>query len=291
MESLFDFWKPSAERNFLKLAARAGPQDAAVQQLLFLWGPRPDAHQLDWLEHRARSASGAERSQWLRHLSDRGASDRVIQISEVGDAIPGINSPERDVYLDVIVNQRDSDRLRRFIRGELSQEIGPAKVRQLAKLAVQESLPKVATEAYRSLFTLRPGDVEAAGWLGRVAYAEDRREEAMELIALTLEKDSDDYESHYIYGELLYADERRVEALPHLRKAKEMIEASARKTVEMRLAWGQALFRLGHLQQAIDIYAGLYAERSNDPGIRADYASLLIDARDYQRAQTVLWSN
>jgi hypothetical protein len=283
--------KQAAEHNFLKLASSAGPEDAAVQQLLYLWGPRPEVHQLDWIEDRALSANGKDRVHWLAHLRDRGAGDRVIQLLETNPAQMNGDGNMRKLYLDAIVGRRDTVRLRQAIRSELTREQRPEKVRELAKLAVQEDISDVATEAYQSLFQLRPGDIEAAGWLGRVAYAEGRRAEALELIGLTLGKNAQDYETQYIYGELLYADERRVEALPYLKATKKLIEATTRKTVEMRLAWGQTLFRLGLLERAIEVYADLYAERGDDAGIRADYAGLLIDARNFERAQTVLWSN
>jgi predicted Zn-dependent protease len=282
--------KQDAEKNFFALASNAGPREDPVLQLLHLWGPRPEPNQMDWLEQRVQAATGKERRLWLGYLNERGGQDRVIRLVEQA-GYSGAGGPDRKVYLDAVVALRDTERLRSALRTELSSERRPESLRGLAKLAVQEDLQDVATEAYGALLARRPQDPEAAGWLGRIAYAEGRREDALGLIAITLGKDADNYQSHYIYGELLYADERRNEALPYLRRALELINAVPEPGIEMRLAKGQTLFRLGRTDEAIEVYARLYAERGGDPAIRADYGSLLIDARDLERARAVLWSN
>ena len=55
--------KRAAELALRALAVAAPPTSRDVRQLLFLWGPRPAAEQLDWLE-RAR-ARPAGRTGWL----------------------------------------------------------------------------------------------------------------------------------------------------------------------------------------------------------------------------------
>ena len=72
--------KRGAELAFRTLAAAAPPTSRDVRQLLFLWGPRPASEQLDWLEARARAASGQDRVAWMRLLTDRGAPTRAIAI-------------------------------------------------------------------------------------------------------------------------------------------------------------------------------------------------------------------
>ena len=52
--SLAEGERPLAESILLDLAENASPESPDVQQLLFLWGPRPQPSALDWLAARAR---------------------------------------------------------------------------------------------------------------------------------------------------------------------------------------------------------------------------------------------
>ena len=50
--------REAAQAVFLDLAANAPPDGIDVQEMLFLWGPRPSAKALDWLEQRAKACGG-----------------------------------------------------------------------------------------------------------------------------------------------------------------------------------------------------------------------------------------
>ena len=72
--------KPRAEQVFRTLAAAAPPRSPDVRMLLFIWGPRPAAEQLDWIEARARRAGGADKAEWMNILVGAGAATRAVAV-------------------------------------------------------------------------------------------------------------------------------------------------------------------------------------------------------------------
>jgi len=59
---------------FRELAETASAKSQDVEQLLYLWGPRPAKEDRKWLAERAKTSQNEERTEWLRHLVNAGGA-------------------------------------------------------------------------------------------------------------------------------------------------------------------------------------------------------------------------
>src|SRR4051794_22860374 len=76
-----------AEAAYREIAATEPPDGPDMRQLLFLWGPRPGAESLDWIEGRYRAAKTAhDRRVWIGYLADLGGAVRAVAVIEAEGA-------------------------------------------------------------------------------------------------------------------------------------------------------------------------------------------------------------
>ena len=111
--------REAAQAVFLDLAANAPPNGIDVQEMLFLWGPRPNAKALDWLERRAKaSVEPREFASWLSILATKGGASRVIGLIDASDAKH--EDALRDVLILALQKSGDVTRLSAEIDAALS---------------------------------------------------------------------------------------------------------------------------------------------------------------------------
>ncbi|MBM3567716.1 MAG: tetratricopeptide repeat protein, partial [Alphaproteobacteria bacterium] len=272
-----------AEPAFRALAASAAPDSNDVGQLLYLWGPRPTAAQIDWIEARAQGASGEARLAWLRKLLDVNAYARVIAFYERQPDDAG-----RPAYIEALVRLRDGRRLAAAIEGRIAAGAGVEELRQLARLGEQESQLRPALGALQALLAKQPDDAPALAQAGRIAFYLNRRNEARDALARLLARAPGDYQSNFIYAEVLAAEKRIAAARPHFQRALELVRAEPVQTYPMRLTEAQTLQRLGRREEALAAFKDLVEERPRDASLRADYVAALLDAGRTAEARQML---
>ncbi len=133
-----------------------------------------------------------------------------------------------------------------------------------------------------------PSDPEAARWLGLQEFASGRTAGARRYLAQVVDTPLADHEVNSAYGEILLQAGERDAARFHFRRALDQLEAGRDRSVATRVARAQLLNRLGDTTQALALMAALVGERPADPGLRADYANLLMDNKLYDQARRVL---
>jgi len=279
--------KAAAERIFLALA-EAEPSDGLnVQQLLYLWGPRPRAEQLDWLTRRGEAATGGrDRAGWMRALTNAGAADRALALAEP-DAGP-VEGPVFEATLEALGALRLRPELAEALALRIPVEEAPRKLRWLGQLASGNALPALALDAYEKLLTVLPRDTDALRAAGFAALAEGEVERARDHLTRFFELAEGDAETNFVYGDVLVALGWRDLASYHYARALAAIDGEARPGYALRLLRANALARLGEVDRAIEAFEDLRVERPDDPNSRADFAALLIENRRYGRAEHVL---
>lgn len=280
--------KRGAEPAFRALAAAAPPTGRDVSQLLFLWGPRPAAEQLDWLETRARAASGQDRAAWMRLLTDRGAPARAVAVyhatARAGGA-PG--GALLDAYLDAVEVQDDKAALAAAAREELPGATSTEQLRRLAHFSARAGDAALERRALERL-AAAGGGPEAQRRLGALAYLRRDMDAAERHLSDFVAATGGDHEAWTLLGDIAAKRRDAAGARQHYAEALRSLQASGDKSFQTRMARANLLHRLGRDAEAREAYEELVAERPEHRSLRADYVAMLMKQGALVQAREVL---
>lgn len=269
------------------LAAGQGPQSEDFRQLAYLWGPRPPAAALDWIEARAKAARNpADQAAWYGRLADLGGARRVAEALGQGGIPtgPDLTAP----YIEALAAEGKGRELADAVRSATATERNPDRLRRYARLSEQLRQRGAAAEAWKALLAVRAEDGDALRQLGMLAFDENRPEEAERMLRRYLSKGAEDYEANYFLGEALTALKRTAAAAPYYRRALELIRGGAARGEAVVQTEANLLNRLGRVDEAVTLFERLRRVRPNDRQLKADYASMLIENGRGQEARRVL---
>ncbi len=281
--------RAAAEATFQSLAESEGPGGENVQQLLYLWGPRPRAAGLDWLERRARASAPNVATVWLELLRERGGGARVLAALTTDESAL-FADPKRMATLveQLVAEGRDAVAVDWLRRAAQSRAADPVRLQVWLDLADAQGLAAAANDLSQQLLRLQPQSREAQRQRARIAFSAGRRSEALALYATYFSAGPGDWESHYNFGELLVGQGKRAEARQHFEAALAILERQRRPTQAMQRgqAWLQA--RLGRRDQAFAVLERLLAGPAVDADLRNDMAALALELGDTRRAERIL---
>lgn len=284
--------KAGAGQALQRLAAGQGPQGEDFRQLAYLWGPRPPASGLDWIEARAKAAgSPAEQAAWYDRLAEYGGGQRVIAglggqgtTQGTAPAEPALKPP----YIEALAAAGKGKELAAAVRAALADEAAPDRLRRYARLAEQTGQRAAASQVWAALLARKPDDADALRQLGMLAYDENRLADAERLLRRYVAAGPDDYEAHYFLGEALTALKRPTVAIPFYRTALAQLRARATRGDAAIQTEANLLNRLGKVDDAVALFEGLRKRRPADRQLKADYASMLIENGRLPEARRVL---
>ncbi|MGB1539777.1 MAG: hypothetical protein ACPG80_02350, partial [Rickettsiales bacterium] len=141
------------------MAQKPETREAATETLVYLWGVRPTAEQLDWLTARWRHAEGQEKANYAKLLEGRIPPDMIVPyIQQQQDLrlIPAINRE----YLQALANQglMDQEIADATHYAQSTQNVEP--LLYLADLARNNGRLEHSRKAYDAAYAVRP-DYEA----------------------------------------------------------------------------------------------------------------------------------
>jgi tetratricopeptide (TPR) repeat protein len=210
--------REAAQAVFLDLATNAPPDGIDVQEMLFLWGPRPNAKALDWLERRAKAAVEPwELASWLSILATKGGASRVIGLIDASDAKR--KDALRDVLILALQKSGDVTRLSAEIDAALSVEKNPERLESYAQAAEAARQNDLARRAWTSVLGVVPDNLEALRRLGMIEASQGNPERAADLLGRLLAVTEGDFDACYQYADVLIALGRKNEAKPYLEMA------------------------------------------------------------------------
>jgi|GEM_PF-760397 len=278
--------RDAADRLFRMVAASEPPDSPAAQQLFFLWGPRPDPGALDWIEARARKATGAERLAWLERLLAVRAGDRVIAI--IGDVAKAANPTEIDMVVRAKAQGRQPEELRRAVTAAIDRTRDLETLVKLARTAESTRDRKLIVDSWRAVIAVAPEHPAANRELGLLAYDEGRLVDAERHLRAFVAGGSGDFEANYFLGEVLFRTGRKDQAGPYYQRAYEQLMAKPTRDFYLEMSRANILRRLDRLDDAVMVMDSLLEQRPKDRALRADFADLLIEKGDFKRARYVL---
>lgn len=282
--------KADALAVFRELAENAPAQSADVEQLLFLWGPRPGKEARLWLLGRAESSRGQERTLWTKHLIDKGGTKEALRLASL-TPVAETTDQQFAVHMLALSEVRANTDFTLEARKSLRAEKNPDRLLRYATLAEDRELSEVAQTAYKKILQVLPDDMHALRKLGEIAFQENSFQEAQGYFRRLLNKNKQDWSTNYYYAEAEFLQGKTTTAIPFYQQSLASINKAPSLTLPMELSQAHTLHRLGKYQEALSIYDRLFAKRPNDKEMRANIISSLIASGNYEKAQQLMTLN
>jgi tetratricopeptide (TPR) repeat protein len=272
--------KADAENIFKALAETAAPNSPDVEQLLFLWGPRPKPNNRMWLLEKVKSTSGAERTGWIKHLINAGGAREAIKLA---DAEP-MSDTMFSIYIDALEELDNGEALASAINKRLKTEDDSERLLRYGTLAENHNQFELAEVAYTKLLDVRPGDKWAIRQLGRLSFDQSRWEESRSYFERLLNKTNEDWLTNFYYAEATFLLGKTSKARSFFQRALELLEKTSPSTASMDMTRAHCWHRLGHSDEARVIYENLLKFHPSDKKVRVKYISLLMEMGDFEQA-------
>jgi tetratricopeptide (TPR) repeat protein len=280
--------KDDAEIVFRELAANSTANSPDVEQLLFLWGPRPGPDARKWLLERAQKSTGNERAEWMQHLIQTGGAQEAIQLA--GSHPPKeITNKLFSAYLLALGELGDATEFATATLRMLESETNPDRLFAYGTLAEDREQLDVALTADQKILTVRPDEIRALRRLGRIFFQQNRWQDAQLFLQRLLDKNKQDWEANYYYAEAGFLQGKKAESMPFYEQVLKSI--GNKPSLSMKMARANSLHRLGRNDEALAVFERLFKERPDDKEIRASIVSALIETGNFAKAQQLMISN
>jgi len=282
--------KTDALAVFRELAENAPAQSADVEQLLFLWGPRPGKAARLWLMGRAKASKGKERVEWMKYLIDKGGAKEALRLAALTPS-GEITDQLFAIHLIALSELRDDNDFANATRDNLKSEKNSNRLFRYATLAEDRDRLDVAQTAYEKILQAQPGEVQALRKLGGIAFLKNRFQKAQGYFKRLLNKNQHDWSANYYYAEAGFLQGKSADAIPFYQQSLISIDQAPSPTLTMELTRASCLHRLGKYQEALSVYDRLLKKQPNDKKIRANIISSLIASGNYEKAQQLMIVN
>lgn len=286
-------FRNDAEPIFVRLSANAPAGSDEVRQLLYLWGPRLNADQLDWLAARMANAPASERGIWASYIADYAPAEELIPFAE--DRHPETLFAPRVLSAYVAALGKTGqlkEKHEALFRG--IQEYGdPALIHAYAEAAEGQGNIRAARDGYQALFALQPNDNQALRKLGLMSFAEaDYSASEMYLQEYWNAAAQDDpnnaADAAYTYADLQRRNHRPEAAAEYYQRTIALIDQANLQTPEAYSKKAQSMIALGQGEQGLALFAEAAQRYPADDNLRADWAASLIELKRYDEARGLL---
>ena len=281
--------KADAKSVFKKLAATSSAKSPDVEQLLFLWGPRPGPDARKWILRRAKTSKGKERAEWMKHLINIGGVKDAIHLTEM-DPPKKITDPIFTVYVLALEELHNGAEYASAANLMLKSEKNPNRLFRYGKLAEDREQIDVAQAAYEKMLKVQPGETRALRRLGRIAFQKNHWKDAQKFLGRLLDKKKQDWEANYYYAEARFLQGNKAGSITYYQQALKSIDKNSSLSLSMEMTRANSLHRLGRNKEALAVFERLFKDRPNDKEIRTSIITVLIEAGQFAKAQQLILS-
>lgn len=275
--------KKDAAALFVELANTAKPGDKDLEQLLYLWGTRPEEDKLDWMARRAVNAPAEERIEWMKILYASGGYHQIMRLVE---NIPADKRghEEDSIYLESLLvlgnAASEADLTRMYNNTE-----DPKHLETLRKAAIGNNYPALADKVLEKLVRLRPDDMGLQRDYGVMLYNNANYTKAAEVFKQYHAKGGNDFITFYDMADILNRQGKKDEAVPYYQRALVGTKMVSPQTMEAELITAKSLFHLGRYPEAQAVMVQVIQKNPEDKNLQADYVLLLLTDKQYDAAQ------
>ena len=262
---------------FKTVAASEPPRSPAVEQLLFLWGPRPPAVAVAWMIDRARSAPVADQTGWL---------DRLVQVGAAADAARLASGwyahGNREVaapLAEAFAIMKSRVEMRTLATAELhAGEIPPTQAAKLAEAAESLDLPHEASALFELAAAAETKWIAAAG---RNAWYGGEQARARRLLDKAAAQPKPDEGTLFLLAEA-------VSAARDTAKARDLYAQALTIASKSRSPGAKRIEMLSLVRLHRNDDAERLVTETGDAELRQDFAAALLDGGNVARASRVL---
>jgi tetratricopeptide (TPR) repeat protein len=259
---------------FMQDAEGAPPRSKAVEQVLFLWGPRPPREGIDWLLQKARKAAPQDRAAWLTRLVDANAASEALPLAaewyQTGD------DSVTEVLATCLEQLRRKDELQALLKQEALRNPETRRAAKLAAAGESLGLLQEALVLYERAAASEPVWFKAAG---RTALYAGKPAHAVALLRKVDATRSRDADFACTFAEAHYLSRQKSEAL---RLYENCLDLSRKMATDRPKSTRYQMMALARLQRYDEAEALI--SKSGDSDLKVDYAAILLDGGDTGRA-------
>ena len=259
---------------FKQDAEDAPPRSKAVEQVLFLWGPRPPREGIDWLLQRARKGEPQDRAGWLTRLVDANAASEALPLA--AEWYQSGDDSVTEVLATSLEQLRRKGELQSLLKQEASRNPDARRAASLAAAGESLGLLDEALVLYERAAATDPAWFKAAG---RTALYAGKPARAIALLRKVDTTRSRDADFACIFAEAHYQSRQKTEAL---RLYEDCLGLARKMTTDRPKSVRYQMMALARLQR--DDEAEALLAKAGDGDLKADYAAILLDRGDTGRA-------
>jgi predicted Zn-dependent protease len=288
-------YKEDSMSVFANLAADAPAKSTDVQQLLYLWGPRLTAEQLDWMTQRAINApTETEKNQWIKYISGYADSDEMVALVDRNPDLIG-DPVMLDTYLNSLYRLGKLDTMKGRVSKLAEKTSNTALLRAYARSTKGYNMTRLSQSTYKKLNEITAGDPESERNLGLMAFNQADYSETKKYLQNYVnfrEKNkryhADDYQAYFYLAESYRRDRKMELAEPYYRRSLELLSnVQGKRTGDMEARAAQSMVALGDKKSGYKIFEDALARSPQDDLLKADYLSTLIEEKDYAKAKAL----
>ncbi|MBK1669301.1 hypothetical protein CKO28_14785 [Rhodovibrio sodomensis] len=290
-QQLLTYDRKAAAVESLRIVAADAPHDApSVNELLWLWGPRPPADALEWLSARLSRAETVEaRAGWARILMNRGGTQRMLRLVET-PARPGRFDPVTEVLLEALQQDGPRERLRALLMSALETAPDTERLRRTGDIAFASAMSDLAARAYDRVLAASPDRMGAVRNRGQIAFFRGNWDLANRLLTryLAAEPAPDDFRSRYQLAEIRRDRDRPEAAQALYTDALTIIERTSQPPLDARITRALILRRTDGDAAAERAFAALLDNAQARRQALPHYLRMLLDNGRLERVAQVL---
>lgn len=285
-----------AEPIFRRLAENRPASSPEVQQLVYLWGPRLEGEQLDWLAARyGRAASASERAEWATLIANHAAPDALVSFAEERHPETLYSPPVMKAYISALARLGQLPQKHEALLRGVEEQGDPALLAAYAEAARAHGYPREAREAYTALFAKTPDDNNVLRELGMLSHgasdygaARSYLDEYVAAGGLTEASPEEGHAAAFVYADLLARDKQYESADQYYRYTVGLVDAAGLSDSAALGRRAQSLVNLGETEAGLTAFSEAEAHYPNDAGVQADHVGTLIDLGRFDEARTLL---
>jgi len=193
------------------------------------------------------------------------------------------------IYIEALQITGDKEKLKAVLESEIAAETDTLRLAEFVKVAQNEGFFHLAETGYHKILGHDPDNELVHKQLGEINYFRSEYREAVRYFENYLKYDQSGYLTVFRHGDSHYNLKDYEPADRSLEKALNIISKIAGPTLRDRDTEAQILFKLQRVEESFHLYESLLQEHPSTLDLRMNYLDLLLNVRDYDKAEDQLF--